>query len=141
MKFAKFRTFALTCTVIALAGPALAEQSETTQPPPAATPAASTSVVSNSGITGVPSTEEAAKVLHVSKDYIKRVSNIGFHIKNHKGQLVFCKKEPQIGTRFETEQCMDSEQLTMLLEHQEAQRDEMRQPACAKGGLICGQAK
>jgi hypothetical protein len=84
---------------------------------------------------------DTKKVIRVSKDYIKQLSNYGFYPKNDKGQLVFCKKDAPIGSRFVREHCMDSEQAAMLLERQQQQRDQMLPVACAKGGQICGGAR
>jgi hypothetical protein len=148
MKIAPLRSFILTCAVITIAGSAVAHQSDTTPQRPLSTPAAESptpadttaaSAAAPAATSG--SDANAKKTIRVSKDYIKRLANIGFHPKNSKGQLVFCKKSAQLGTRFETEQCMDGEQLTMLLERTEAQKLQMQDTACAKGGLICGQAR
>jgi hypothetical protein len=96
-------------------------------------PVTTTTAASNSDI-------QPKKVIHVSKEYIKRLANVGYYPKNDKGQLVFCKKETPLGTRFSREVCMDGDQLAMFLEGSEAQREAMQHIPCVRG-LDCGGAK
>jgi hypothetical protein len=154
MKLFPVAALILTGMLIASAEPLVAQQTEdNTQTIPAATPAAPQTTSSLPAKATAPAKDtvsatqaskasdtgaQSNKVLHVSKDYIKRLANIGYYPKNHKGQLVFCKKEVPLGTRFEREICMDGEQLAMILEKNEAQREALQHIPCV-GGKSCGE--
>ena len=132
------------------------QPSSTASPTPAAaaTPTSSTPTPQPDTQTGVaPLTSPSAttsgspseadlkskKVIRVSKDYIKRLRNIGYYPKNDHGQLVFCRKAAPLGTRFERETCMDGEQLAMILEKNQEQRDGLNHVPCL-GPPVCGKA-
>jgi hypothetical protein len=63
---------------------------------------------------------------HVSREYIKKLANYGFYPKNGKGQMAFCKKDARPGSRFVKERCMDGDQVAMMLDWNQAQRDQFR---------------
>jgi hypothetical protein len=137
-----FPTTAVILTVVfaAPAGPLAAQQApdasqQTSAATPAPAPAASpTTDKPTEAKTATASADnkdpQSKKTIHVSKDYIKKLSNIGYYPKNDKGQLVFCKKETPLGTHFERETCMDGDQLTMILEKEQEQRDQMKRAPC-----------
>jgi hypothetical protein len=99
-----------------------------TSTPAAAAPAAS-STTTASTTPGAPST-----------DMLKKARNAGYYTRVRKGQTFFCKKAAQLGTRFETENCMSEQQFAMTLEREDAQRDQLRNVTCA-GGADCGGRK
>jgi hypothetical protein len=151
------RRFALTAPIstgvlFASVDPLVAQQAakETPQTPtvPTATPVtpAPADATSPAKVTPSATTTAAApnsdpqskKVIRVSKDYIKRLANVGYYPKNDKGQLVFCKKDTPLGSRFSREACMDGDQLAMFLEGGQAQRDAFLNRPCL-GPPQCGQ--
>jgi len=117
--------------------PAAVGQSTNAPPPPASAGAF------NSGAGAAPSSSSTAAVdnqgrpvIHVSKDYIRRLANEGFYPKNDKGQLVYCVKDAINGSRFKRERCMDSNQLEVELQRRQAQRDQLQSVTCT-GGPSC----
>jgi hypothetical protein len=120
--------------VILMSDPALSSQDPTAAGVPApslgATPAATPQPPAGTNELAKPG-ERPKTVLHVSKDYIKKLANYGYYPKNDKGQMVFCKKDAQLGSRFERERCMDGDQLAMFLEKAQAQRDGLKIPPCS----------
>jgi hypothetical protein len=70
-------------------------------------------------------------------DQIKRGKNAGYRIKLRRGSTLFCKSETPIGSHFEQETCIGSDQLELVLKREELQRDQLANHACIGGGA-CG---
>ena len=105
-----------------------------TSPAPAATP-------SNTPQTKTPATTAAATTsAGPSPDLLKTARQEGYQVKVRRGTTYFCKSITPLGTRFATENCYNQDQLEMVLEKQQAQRDALQQNVCAGGGA-CGGGK
>jgi pyruvate/2-oxoglutarate dehydrogenase complex dihydrolipoamide acyltransferase (E2) component len=156
MRLRQFGVLVVTCAVLAVAAPiavAFQQPEDTAQKQPAAaapaatTPASSPASVTAASASTAPDTAintanpnaptsnspatssghgDSKKVIHVSREYIKKLANYGFYPKNDKGQMVFCKKGAQLGSRFVKERCMDGDQVAMMLDRNQAQRDQFR---------------
>jgi hypothetical protein len=115
--------------------PVTASPAPADAPPPAKEAASTTAAAAPTD-----SASQSKSVIRVSKESMKRLRNIGFYPKNDKGQLVFCRKETPLGTRFSSETCMNADQLAMFLEGAEIQRQQLQSINCM-GGLTCGGGK
>jgi hypothetical protein len=58
-----------------------------------------------------------------SADILRSARNAGFKIKKINGTVGFCKSEAPVGTHFESESCISEQQLSLLLERAQGQRD------------------
>jgi hypothetical protein len=125
------------------AAPAPSETSSTTTQSSATS---TTTAPSTSSATSTPSsaavTNPAAadKPAGPSAETLKKAKQNGYYTRVRKGETFFCKKEAKLGTRFETENCMNENQLAMTLERNQAQRDQMMTTTCG-GGASCGGGK
>lgn len=116
-----------------------------------AAPAPSTSTPAAAATTGTPKSTAAAKpsgarsktnvtANGLPADVLKKARQNGYYTRVRSGQTFFCKKEAHLGTRFVTERCFDEEQLAMVLERNDAQRDQLKNVVCSGGGG-CGGGK
>jgi len=155
---AKLASLILIGSIVAITGPSLAQQQSSTAAPAAPTaaaspaaaaPGASAPEVAASTSTPVASTPAAkppaasktvAAANMLSADILKRAKQAGYYTRVRSGQTFFCKKESQLGTRFVTEKCLDENQLAMVLERNQAQRDQLMNVTCGGGGA-CGGGK
>jgi hypothetical protein len=60
-----------------------------------------------------------------SDDILRSARDAGFKIKVANGKTHFCKTGAAVGTRFETESCMNEQQVTLWLERAQAQKDKL----------------
>ena len=60
-----------------------------------------------------------------SADLLKGARRAGYKIKAVKGATIFCKSQASLGSRFETESCIDQAQVSEILARAEDQRDKM----------------
>jgi hypothetical protein len=58
-----------------------------------------------------------------SADILRSARNAGFKIKKTNGTVGFCKSEAPVGTHFVSESCIGEQQLSLLLERAQGQRD------------------
>jgi hypothetical protein len=78
-----------------------------------------------------------ATAQQASTDSAKKAKSAGYRAKLKKGETLFCKEEVEIGSHFAAEHCIDENQLAMVLEREQAQRDQLSQRACGGNGA-CG---
>jgi hypothetical protein len=125
MKLLTIPPIMLTSALLTLVAPAFAQSpaSNSTSVAPA-TAASSTAAPGTTATASAPATA-SPNVIHVSKEYIKQLANYGFYPRNHGGQVVFCKNEAQLGSRFANEHCLDGPHLEIALKQFAAQRDYM----------------
>jgi hypothetical protein len=116
-----------------------ATQSASTSSSSAASTTAPASTSSNAAVVTNPAAA-GEKPSGPSPDMLKKAKMNGYYTRVRKGETFFCKKEAKLGTRFETENCMNENQLAMTLERNQAQRDQMMTTTCA-GGASCGGGK
>jgi hypothetical protein len=60
-----------------------------------------------------------------SDDILRSARDAGFKIKLANGTTHFCKTGAAVGTRFETESCMDEPTVRLWLERAQAQKDKL----------------
>jgi hypothetical protein len=54
---------------------------------------------------------------------IKAARSLGYVPRNHQGTIVYCRTEPQIGTRLESTTCISQEQVASAVERAVGNRD------------------
>ena len=69
------------------------------------------------------SSAKSHKNMGPSADILRSARNAGFKIKKVNGTVGFCKSETTVGTHFVSESCISEQQLSLLLERAQAQRD------------------
>jgi hypothetical protein len=111
----------------------------TAAPAPAATPAPA------AGPQDAPAAPAPAIVVHFidapkatpnvpPADVLKKARDAGYHTKVSHGVVYYCKVDADIGTRFQTEKCLDEDQLVTTLQRLDAARDQLRNNACSGSG-------
>jgi hypothetical protein len=141
MKRSTFSSMILLGAAIAVGAVSYAQQpADPSQPAPVATPAASAAATPTSTTATAAPNATTASAATPPKDILKKARENGYYTKVRKGQTFFCKKETPLGTRFDTEHCLSDEQLAMVLERNQAQRDQMQSAVCSGGGS-CGGGK
>jgi pyruvate/2-oxoglutarate dehydrogenase complex dihydrolipoamide acyltransferase (E2) component len=97
------------------ANPPPSDHSSTPDPSPAEAPAASKT-------TQLPPVRVNAGP---SPDILRSARNAGFKIKLANGTTHFCKTEAPVGTRFESETCLNEQQVSLWLIRAQAQKDKL----------------
>jgi hypothetical protein len=132
-------TYAQEATPPAQATAQQAAPAGTVQAPTATSPAP-TATSSNAPQATTAATTTASTPTGPSPDFLKKARQGGYQVKVRRGTTLFCKSEASLGTRFVDEKCYNQDQLEMVLEKQQAQRDALQQSVCAGGGA-CGGGK
>jgi hypothetical protein len=129
-------------TIAALIGIAAPSYAQQPAPPPTSTsgtqtaspasssaaPAAAPPVITVTPTTVTTPASDDAK--NPSPDIVKKAKQAGYRAKLRKGKTVFCKEETEIGSHFSSENCINEEQLTLALDRQQAQRDQLTNHTC-----------
>jgi len=121
MTHATPRTLLILVAATAAALPSGAQQSDSANAPAAATaPAAQTASATPAG---------------PSPDTLKKARNLGMRPKVLKtGQTVYCWKDADTGTRFETEKCVDESNLQATMEQRQALIDQVHRGMSGTNG-------
>jgi hypothetical protein len=61
---------------------------------------------------------------------VKKAKQAGYRAKLRKGVTLFCKEDVAIGTHFATESCINEDQLALVLDRQQQQRDQFTNHSC-----------
>jgi hypothetical protein len=72
-----------------------------------------------------PSNDAPPKAASVSPSLLKRAKDEGFKPEVRNGVTVYCWKDADIGSRFTTKKCVGEDQLQIMLDRRQAQRDEV----------------
>ena len=99
--------------------PAEAPAATTAPTAPAASAATTAATTTASGASKIPSPET-----------VKKARQAGYRSKLRKGATVFCKEQVEIGTHFSTENCINEDQLALVLDREQAQRDSLTNHSC-----------
>jgi hypothetical protein len=73
-----------------------------------------------------------------SAELVKEARREGFKPKKRDGVTKFCQTSAPLGTRFESETCVDEVHLRMLVEQREDQRNLLRQSGACTGSACSG---
>ena len=65
----------------------------------------------------------------------KKAKEFGWHSEVRQGVTVYCREAPVVGSRFTEKKCASGNQLAVVLEQQEFERDQLKQRGC---GGNCG---
>lgn len=100
-----------------------------------ATPAAGTD---SAATASKPAGSETQASSEPSPELVKEARREGFKPKKRNGVTQFCQTTTPLGTRFESETCVDEAHLKMLVEQREDQRNQMRQSGACSGANCNG---
>jgi hypothetical protein len=145
MTQSSLRSSLLLGLLLGAAAPVFAQQTGTTPAPtappangtqapaPASPPVTTVFTTSTPAATPPP---EAAKI--PSPETVRKAKDAGYRAKLRKGVTLFCKEQTEIGSHFSSENCIDENQLLLVLEREQAQRDQMSNHTCSNGGACSG---
>jgi uncharacterized iron-regulated membrane protein len=68
-----------------------------------------------------------------------RAREAGWRPEAHNGETVYCRDDPQVGSRFTTRRCVHESQLLVLLEQAQFEKDTLKGGAC--NGASCSAGK
>jgi hypothetical protein len=106
---------------------------------PAAAAAATGTAATDTAATGVKAAgSETDASAEPSPELLKQARREGFKPKKRDGVTKFCHTDAPLGTRFESETCVDEAHLKMLVEQREDQRNQLRQPGACTGSSCSG---
>jgi len=77
-----------------------------------------------------PAATTAAAPKNPTPDTMKKARMAGYHAKLRKGETLFCKEETEIGSHFSKENCINETQLLVVLDREQAQRDQLTNHTC-----------
>ncbi len=142
-------------SAIAVAAPVLAQQATDTAKPPAAqsenpTPANSSSadaddaaaaaaIIAKANAAAAKAASSAATKTTNDASVSKRAREAGWHPEAHNGEMVYCREDPIIGSRFTTRRCVHENQLLVLLEQAQFEKDALQSGSC--NGASCNAGK
>ena len=102
---------------------------------PAAAAAAATDTAATGAKAAGSETDAAAEP---SPELLKQARREGFRPKKRDGVTKFCHTDAPLGTRFESETCVDEAHLKMLVEQREDTRNLLRQQSACTGSACNG---
>lgn len=73
-----------------------------------------------------------------SPEVLKEARREGFKPKKRNGVTIFCYTDATIGTRFESEKCVDQAQMEMMAQQRQDQRNQLSQPGACHGSDCSG---
>src|ERR1700683_2705417 len=68
----------------------------------------------------------------------KKAREAGWRAEAHNGETVYCRDDPQVGSRFATRRCVHENQLLVLLDQAQADKDSLKSVGCNGGGCRAG---
>jgi hypothetical protein len=107
-------------------------------PAPAPAPATATAATDSAAAATKPAGSDTAASSEPSPEVIKEARREGFKPKKRNGVTTFCQTYTPMGTRFESENCVDEVHLRMVIEQRQAQRDLLRQQGACTGASCNG---
>jgi hypothetical protein len=158
----KLGSMVLICAIAAVAVPVCAQQpSDAEKTPPAAQAQNSTAPSNASSASNASSDADdaAATAALIAKanaaaakaassastkatsdvSVAKKAREAGWRPESHNGETVYCRDDPQIGSRFATRRCVQENQLLVLLEQAQYQKDMLKNGSC--NGAACNAGK
>jgi hypothetical protein len=72
-------------------------------------------------------------------DLAKQARNAGWHPETHSGEVLYCREDPIIGSRFKDKRCVSQAQMVVVLEQTRFQKDALQSGAC--NGASCSAGK
>jgi hypothetical protein len=138
MTLSKYRNVTILGALLALGGVASAQQpGDATTPPSAPAPNASAPPPSTPTSAAATAAKPPAKP-DPSAEVLKKARENGYRAKLRRGQTLFCREETEIGSHFSKENCIDENQLEVVLLRRQEQRDQMSNHTCSNGGACSG---
>ncbi len=147
----KLWSMVLVSAIAVAAAPVLAQQATDAAKPPAAqtenSTAASTSsadaddaaaaaaIIAKANAAAAKAASSASTKTTGDASVSKRAREAGWHPEAQKGETVYCRDDPIIGSRFTTRRCVHESQLLVLLEQAQYQKDALQNGSC--NGASC----
>lgn len=156
MPISKFCSIVLLATAAAMAFPAYAQQAaEPAKAAPATQPSTPAAEATASDTTASDNAEAAATAAAIAKanaaaatagakssakpldsaTVVKKATQSGWRPEVQNGNTVYCRNDPEVGSRFTKRRCVSEMQLANLIEQAEFDKDQLKQRGC---GGSCG---
>jgi hypothetical protein len=141
-----YRKVALFSLMLAAAAPCMA-QTEPSAPSAAASPPAAASSAAPANAASASSSAPASSSARAtsaatddpSPDLIKKAHREGYKPEKQKnGETLFCHKDADIGTRFETKKCVKPDEIQVVIDARQDQRNLLRQQGACTGASCSG---
>ncbi|HEY2780864.1 MAG TPA: hypothetical protein VGI90_08810 [Steroidobacteraceae bacterium] len=148
MLISKFCSIVLLGTAAAMACPVYAQQAaepaKAVQTAQSSTPAADTTASdnaeaaataaaiakANAAAAAAAAGKPPAKLLDAAK-IAKKAKQTGWRPEVQNGNTVYCRNDPEVGSRFSTRRCVSEIQLANLIEQAEFDKDQLKQRGCS----------
>jgi hypothetical protein len=151
----KLCSMVLLCSIAAAAGPVCAQQpSDAEKTPPAAQTqnstaasnaasdddaAATAALIAKANAAAAKAASSASAKATNDASVSKKAREAGWRPEAHNGETVYCRDDPQVGSRFTTRRCVHESELLVLLEQAQYQRDMLKNGSC--NGAACSAGK
>ena len=152
----KLYAVVLLSSIAAAAGPVGAQQaSDAAKTPPAAQTQSSTAasnaasdaddaaaaaaVIAKANAAAAKAAASAPAKAANTASVSKQARQAGWRPEAHNGETVYCRDDPQIGSRFATRRCVHESQLLVLLEQAQFEKDTLKNGSC--NGASCSAGK
>jgi hypothetical protein len=151
----KLYSMVLLCVIAAAAMPVRAQQpSDAEKTPPAAqqnsTPASNASsddddaaataaLIAKANAAAAKAATTASTKATSDASLSKKAREAGWRPEAHNGETVYCRDDPQVGSRFATRRCVHENQLLVLLEQAQFEKDALKSGSC--NGASCSAGK
>jgi hypothetical protein len=149
----KLCSMVLLCAIAAAALPVCAQQaSDAEKTPPAgqqnSTPASNASsddaaataaLIAKANAAAAKAATSASSKATSDASLSKKAREAGWRPEAHNGETVYCRDDPQVGSRFTTRRCVHESQLLVLLEQAQFEKDALKSGSC--NGASCSAGK
>jgi hypothetical protein len=152
----KLCSMVLLCTLAAAAVPVCAQQaSDAEKTPPAAQTqnstaasnassdaddaAATAALIAKANAAAAKGASTASSKATNDASMSKKARQAGWRPEAHNGETVYCRDDPQVGSRFTTRRCVHENQLLVLLEQAQFEKDALKSGSC--NGASCSAGK
>jgi hypothetical protein len=110
------------------AAPSQSPPASDTAPPPSSSAATPSATSTSSTLSAESSTASASDP---SPEMIKKARSEGFKAEKQKsGATLFCYKDASLGTKFETKKCITPDELQVVIDARQDQRNQLRLRTC-----------
>jgi len=150
----KLCSMVLLCAIGAAAVPVCAQQApDTEKTPPAgqqnSTPASNASsdaddaaataaLIAKANAAAAKAATSASTKATNDASVAKKAREAGWRPEAHNGETVYCRDDPQVGSRFATRRCVHENQLLVLLDQAQADKDSLKSVGCNGGACSAG---
>jgi hypothetical protein len=148
----KLGSMVLLCAIAGAALPVCAQQaSDAEKTPPAgqqnSTPASNASsddaaataaLIAKANAAAAKAATSASSKATSDASLSKKAREAGWRPEAHNGETVYCRDDAQVGSRFATRRCVHENQLLVLLDQAQADKDSLKSVGCNGGACSAG---